>query len=115
MVKEGQMEELEKVMFAPCSNKLISGELQLDDGLIGSSASAIESENHSDRIAGKDGPCAGAVACPHKGFLHSFHLHLSDESGLENITKMFDRFLWIDLLWHDVSKKMTVGIGKRIC
>ena len=93
-----QMEELEKVVFAPCSNILISGELLLDNELIGSSASDIESENHSDRNAGKAGPCPDAVACSHAGFLHSLHLRLSDDSGLENITKMFDRFLWIDLL-----------------
>ncbi len=47
-----QMKELKKVMFAPCSNILISGEILLDDVLIGSSASDIESEDHSVRKTG---------------------------------------------------------------
>ena len=47
-----QMEELEKVMFAPCSNILISDELLLNDGLIGFSANDIESEDHSVRKTG---------------------------------------------------------------
>ncbi len=46
------MEELEKVMFSPCSNIFISGELLWDDGLIGFSASDIESEDHSVRKTG---------------------------------------------------------------
>ena len=100
-------------MFAPCSNILISGEILLDDGPIGSRASDIEGENHSDRKAGNNGPCVVAVTCSHAGFLHSFHLHLSAESGLENITKIFDKFPWIYLLWHDVSIKNDCGDCKE--
>lgn len=70
MVEEEELVETDgrivEGMFAPCSNTLIntrSGELVLDDELIGSHARDIESKNHSDRKAGKHNPCAETAAC----------------------------------------------------
>jgi hypothetical protein len=83
-----QLEPLEKVMFEPSIEILLnkkSGELVLDDELVGSRASDVESQNHSERKAGKDGPVADAIADSHLGINDGFRLRLSGESTIENI------------------------------
>ena len=57
-------------MFEPSIEILLnkkSGELVLDDQLVGSHAADVKSQNHSEGKAGKDGPVADAIADLHLG------------------------------------------------
>ncbi|KAL7502175.1 hypothetical protein ACHAXN_000579, partial [Cyclotella atomus] len=111
-----QLQELEELIFAPSASILMnkkSGELVLDDELIGSRAGDVESKNHSERKAGRDGPCADAIACSHVGILYGMRLRLSDCSGMENISKLIERLPDVKSLDNDVAIKFDRGYGKE--
>ena len=102
-------------MFEPSIDILLnktSGELVLDDELIGSRAGDVESQNHSDCKAGKDGPVADAVADSHLGINFGFRLRLSGESELDNIRQLLDRLPTLKSVDHDVEIKFDRGYGK---
>ena len=67
-----KMEELEVLMFKPSvdivTNKK-SGEIVMDDWLIGSRAADIGKKSKSERKVGRDGPVADGIACSHTGCL----------------------------------------------
>jgi hypothetical protein len=110
-----QLEPLEKVMFEPSIEILLnkkSGELVLDDELVGSRASDVESQNHSERKVRKDGPVADAIANSHLGINYGFRLRLSGESTIENIQKLLNPLPTLKSIQHDVEIKFDRGYGK---
>jgi hypothetical protein len=89
-----------------------SGELVLDDELIGSQACGIEMKSKSERKAGKDGPEADAIADAHTGCLHGMPLHVKGEGELENVLKLFEWFPSPTSVLHDVAIEFNRGYGK---
>eukprot|EP00956_Cyclotella_meneghiniana_P032366 scaffold88613_cov67-Cyclotella_meneghiniana.AAC.1 len=110
-----QLEPLEKAMFEPSIDILLnktSGELVLDDELVGSRASDVECQNHSDRKAGKDGPVADGIADSHLGINYGFRLRLSGESTIQNIQQLLERLPTLTSETHNVEIKFDRGYGK---
>jgi hypothetical protein len=110
-----QLEPLEKTMFEPSIEILLnekSGELVLDDELVGSRAADVESQNHSERKAGKDGPVADAIADSHLGVNYGFRLRLSGETTIENIEQLLTRLPTLKSIQHDVEITFDRGYGK---
>jgi len=109
------LEELEEKMFAP-SIKLImnkrSGELVLDDELIGSRSNDVECKTLSYRKAGKEGPVVDAIADSHLGCILGMRLHVKGETELSNIMSLVNRFPTLLSSNHNVSIKFDRGYGK---
>jgi hypothetical protein len=113
-----QFEDLEKLMFEPTNELLLnkkSGELVLDDELIGSRAGdgAIH-KKLSERKSGREGPVADAIACAHSGILHQMRLRVTGEKELDNVAAMFDRMLDARSVSHDLACKFDRGYGKEV-
>ena len=102
-------------MFEPSIEILLnkkSGELVLDDELVVSRAADVESQNHSDRKAGKDGPVAEAIADSHLGINDGFRLRLSGETTIDNIQLLLNRLPTLTSIQLDVEIKFDRGYGK---
>ena len=90
-----KMEILEEKMFQPSVDILMnkkSGELVLDDELIGSRSNDVECKTLSHRKSGKEGPVVDAIADSHVGCLLGMQLRVKGESELDNVMKLFERF-----------------------
>jgi hypothetical protein len=90
-----KMEILEEKMFQPSVDILMnkkSGELVLDDELIGSRSNDVECKTLIHRKSGKEGPVVDAIADSHVGCLLGMQLRVKGESELDNVMKLFERF-----------------------
>jgi hypothetical protein len=90
-----KMEILEEKMFQPSVDILMnkkSGELVLDDELIGSRSNDVECKTLIHRKSGKEGPVVDAIADSHVGCLLGMRLRVKGESELDNVMKLFERF-----------------------
>jgi hypothetical protein len=100
-----RLEGLEKMMFKPSLEILLnrkSGELVLDDELLGYRAKDVETKTLSDRKAGKEGPVFDAIACLHTGMLFGTRLRVSGTSEIDNIASLLttlpDLQRWIEAM-----------------
>ena len=104
-----KMEILEDKMFQTSVNILMnkkSGELVLDDELIGSRSNDVECKTLSHRKSGKEGPVVDAIADSHVGCLLGMQLRVKGESELDNVMKLFERFptLFLSSLLVDTER-----------
>ena len=107
-----KFDELEDLLFKPSVEILLnqkSGELVLDDELIGSRANDIEHKHKSERKAGKDGPVADAIADAHTCCLFGMRLRVKGEAEIDNVTQLIQRLPDICAADHNVSIKFDRG------
>lgn len=109
--RQRELEPLKKVMFKPSIeifNKK-SGQLVLDDELIGSCAGDMESKHQSNRKASQNRPVATSIADSHLDINFGFQSHLSGESTIENIQHLPDGFPTLTSTLHHVEIKFNKG------
>lgn len=85
------LEEIEKAMFNRSASFLFNtknGVLVVDDELVGSRASDVESKAHSQRKTGVDGPVSDAMADSMICLLLGMRLRVTGESQRDNVREL---------------------------
>eukprot|EP00956_Cyclotella_meneghiniana_P023507 scaffold45852_cov83-Cyclotella_meneghiniana.AAC.1 len=113
-----KLEDLEELMFQPTLDIIMnrkSGEVVLDDELIGSRARDVNQarQTHSLRKAGKDGIVADCFACAHTGCMLGMRLRVVGESDQDNVAALCKRLPVLSSQDHDVRLKMDRGFGSK--